>query len=53
MREEATRMRDRFYEIFSIGHDRGVVLLLRFCIADPPKGRSVRFPLEQILSFGK
>ena len=53
MREEIRELRDEFYRIFSMDLNTGVVLFLRFCIADAPKGRSVRFPIEQILSFDK
>jgi hypothetical protein len=53
MREEIRMLRDEFYKLFSIDLNTGVVLFLRFCIADAPKGRSVRFPIEQILSFGE
>jgi hypothetical protein len=53
MRAEIKILRDEFYKLFSIDHQTGVVLFLRFCIANAPKGRSVRFPIEQILSFGK
>jgi molybdopterin/thiamine biosynthesis adenylyltransferase len=53
MKLETKTMRDRLYNLFSTDLNTGVVLMLRFCIADAPKGRSVRFPIEQILSFGE
>jgi molybdopterin/thiamine biosynthesis adenylyltransferase len=53
MRGTVKKMRDDFYNQFSIDLSTGVVLFLRFCIANDPKGRSVRFPIDQILSFGK
>lgn len=53
IQEEIRKIRDEFYNIFSVDYKIGAILLLRFCIADEPKGRSVRFPIEQILSFGK
>ncbi|MCE9540409.1 MAG: Rv1355c family protein [Bacteroidetes bacterium] len=53
MREEIEKMRNEFYDIFSIDLNVGVVLFLRFCIAKDPKGKSIRFPIEYVLSFGK
>lgn len=53
MRAEIEKMRNEFYQLFNIDLNAGVVLFLRFCIAKDPKGKSIRFPVEYILSFGK
>jgi molybdopterin/thiamine biosynthesis adenylyltransferase len=53
VRKEVVELRSQFAELFEIRNTIGEVLMLRFCIAGPPKARSVRYPLEQILSFSK
>ncbi len=51
IRKEVIELREQFAKIFSIKNAIGEILLLRFFIAEPPKSRSVRYPLEQILKF--
>lgn len=51
IRQEVIELRKQFAKIFSIENIIGEILLLRFFIAEPPKSRSVRYPLEQILKF--
>ncbi|MCE3226553.1 MAG: hypothetical protein K0S32_1104 [Bacteroidetes bacterium] len=51
MRQEALSMRKKFEELFSIKEDKGEVILFRFFIDNPPKSRSVRYPVEQVLKF--
>jgi len=53
MKKEVVDLRNQFAALFALPKNIGEVLLLRFCIADPPKARSVRYPIEQILSFAK
>lgn len=53
MRKEVVELREEFASIFQLEKGIGEVLLLRFFIAGPPKARSVRYPLEQVLHFGK
>lgn len=53
MRKEVEELREEFASIFQLKKDMGEVLMLRFCIAGPPKARSVRYPLEQVLRFSK
>jgi nitroreductase len=51
MRNEVAEMRTKFEKLFSIKESIGEVILFRFFIADPPKARSVRYPLEQVLKI--
>lgn len=51
MANEAKELRKDFERLFSIDNSKVDVLLLRFFIAPPPKKRSVRYPLEKVLSF--
>jgi hypothetical protein len=51
MEKEALELRKEFEKLFSIDSSKVDVLLLRFFIAPPPKKRSVRYPLERVLSF--
>jgi len=53
MKKEVVELRERFADVLSLPKNVGEVLLLRFCIAGPPKARSVRYPLNQVLSFSK
>ena len=53
MREEATVLLHEFEKLFGIDAKKGKVLLMRFIIAEPPKFQSLRYPIEQILKFGK
>lgn len=51
MEKEAWELRKDFERLFSLDSSRTDVLLLRFFIAPPPKKRSVRYPLDRVLSF--
>ncbi|MES2761175.1 MAG: Rv1355c family protein [Bacteroidota bacterium] len=51
MENEARELRKDFERLFSLDSSKVDVLLLRFLIAPPPKRRSVRYPLNQVLSF--
>ncbi|MBI2269855.1 MAG: Rv1355c family protein [Bacteroidetes bacterium] len=51
MRNEIKELRQQFCDLFSITKPIGEVLLLRFFKSGPPKGRSLRYPLGQILHF--
>jgi hypothetical protein len=51
MEKEAKDLRKEFERLFSIDNSKVDVLLLRFLVASPPKRRSVRYPLERVLSF--
>lgn len=51
MEAEARELRKEFEKLFSLDNSKVDVLLLRFFIAPPPKKRSVRYPLERVLSF--
>jgi len=51
MEKEAKELRKEFERLFSIDKNRVDVLLLRFLIAPDPKRKSVRYPLERVLSF--
>lgn len=53
MHQEVTALRKQFAGILGLKDNLGEVLLLRFCIAGPPKSRSVRYPLEQVLTISK
>jgi molybdopterin/thiamine biosynthesis adenylyltransferase/nitroreductase len=49
MRTEISEMRTKFEKIFSIDEQLGEVILFRFFIGEPPKSRSIRYPLNQVL----
>lgn len=51
MEKEAWELRKDFERLFSLDTSKVDVLLLRFFIAPPPKRRSVRYPLNRVLSF--
>jgi hypothetical protein len=51
MENEARELRKDFERLFSLDSSKVDVLLLRFFISHPPKRRSVRYPLNQVLSF--
>lgn len=51
MEKEAKELRKEFEKLFALDNTKVDVLLLRFFIAPPPKKRSVRYPLEKVLSF--
>lgn len=51
MKEEIEQLRKEFERLFSINNPIGEILLVRLFIAGPPKSRSVRYPIEQVLSF--
>jgi hypothetical protein len=51
MKEEALMLRKKFEQLFKIDSIIGEVLLIRLFYANAPKSRSVRYPLEQILSI--
>jgi hypothetical protein len=51
MEKEALELRKKFEDLFSIDSNRVDVLLLRFLIAPPPKRKSVRYPIDHVLSF--
>jgi molybdopterin/thiamine biosynthesis adenylyltransferase len=51
MEKEAWELRKDFERLFSLDSSKIDVLLLRFFIAPPPKRKSVRYPLERVLSF--
>lgn len=51
MEAEARMLRKEFEGLFGLTDSDVDVLLLRFFIGDPPKMRSVRYPLERVLSF--
>ncbi len=51
MEKEAWELRKDFEKLFSLDKSKVDVLLLRFFIAHPPKKKSVRYPLERVLSF--
>ncbi|MCD6017116.1 MAG: hypothetical protein K0S53_237 [Bacteroidetes bacterium] len=51
MEKEAWELRKDFEKLFSLDASKVDVLLLRFFIAPPPKRRSVRYPLDRVLSF--
>jgi hypothetical protein len=52
MRKEALILLKEFEELFGIDAKTGKVLLMRFITEPPPKFRSLRYPLSQILKFG-
>jgi hypothetical protein len=51
MKEEAIMLREKFAKLFNINSEIGEVLLIRLFYAGAPKSRSVRYPLEQILTI--
>lgn len=51
MKKEVDILRQEFEKIFGLDPETGKVLLLRFFISEPPKTRSLRYPLEQVLTF--
>jgi hypothetical protein len=51
MHKEAQILRLKFEELFSIDSKAGKILLVRFFISPPPKKRSLRYPLDQVLKF--
>jgi tRNA A37 threonylcarbamoyladenosine dehydratase len=51
MHQEAQKLRIRFEELFSIDSQTAKILLVRFFISGPPKKRSLRYPLDQVLKF--
>ncbi|MGZ3884774.1 MAG: Rv1355c family protein [Bacteroidia bacterium] len=51
MKKEAEAMRAQFEKLFSLQKNIGEVILFRFFIGPPPKARSVRYPVEQVLKF--
>jgi hypothetical protein len=51
MRSEVADMRKKFEKLFSINKSVGEVILFRFFIGGPPKSRSVRYPLDQVLQL--
>jgi hypothetical protein len=53
LREEATALLHEFEKLFGIDAQKGKVLLMRFIVSEPPKFKSLRYPIEQILKFGK
>ena len=53
LRDEATTLLHEFENLFGIDAKKGKVLLMRFIVADAPKFKALRYPIEQILKFGK
>ncbi|MBI4946322.1 MAG: Rv1355c family protein [Bacteroidetes bacterium] len=51
MRKEATTLLKELEDLFGINPQKGKVLLMRFIIDNPPKFRSLRYPLDQVLKF--
>lgn len=51
MEKEAWELRKDFEKLFLLDASKVDVLLLRFFIAPPPKRKSVRYPLDRVLSF--
>ncbi|MBL7937098.1 MAG: hypothetical protein JNM51_14920, partial [Bacteroidia bacterium] len=51
MRNEIHEARKKFEKIFSINESVGEVILFRFFIADSPKSRSVRYPIDQVFKI--
>jgi hypothetical protein len=51
MEKEAWELRKDFEKLFALSNSKVDVLLIRFFIAPPPKRRSVRYPLERVLSY--
>jgi molybdopterin/thiamine biosynthesis adenylyltransferase len=53
MKSEVLMLRKRFEHIFKLNSNIGEVLLIRLFKAGPPKSRSVRYPLDQILTLDR
>jgi molybdopterin/thiamine biosynthesis adenylyltransferase len=45
------RLRVRYLRIFNVSPGEAEILLFRLSVADPPTARSLRRPLEEVLSF--
>jgi molybdopterin/thiamine biosynthesis adenylyltransferase len=51
MKEEVAEARKKFEKLFSIKEPVGEVILFRFFIGGPPKSRSVRYHLKDVLNI--
>jgi hypothetical protein len=51
MKAEVAEARKKFEKLFSIKEPVGEVILFRFFIGGPPKSRSVRYPLDNVLQI--
>ena len=49
---EVTAIRNKFLEIFPMGNEDKEVFMFRLCIAETPKIKSLRRPIEKVLNFG-
>jgi tRNA A37 threonylcarbamoyladenosine dehydratase len=51
MKEELNVLRKRFTNIFPVKENSGEIFLFRICIADTPKVKSLRKPVEEMIHF--
>lgn len=51
MRSELELLRKKFTEIFTINEKAAEIMLFRIFIADPPAAKSLRVPVDKVLSF--